>query len=105
NWDKLLHKIHFNLVSLYLQLYRCVIPTIDTAHIIPITNKFRPKKEVVLYYFRTLVCAILSDEDRKYNLQTLCSNTILFLYSVQQNSRSEEHTSELQSRFDLVCRL
>src|SRR5271167_5048325 len=25
--------------------------------------------------------------------------------SVPQHSRSEEHTSELQSRFDLVCRL
>src|SRR5699024_12550858 len=24
---------------------------------------------------------------------------------VRQNARSEEHTSELQSRFDLVCRL
>src|SRR5699024_977440 len=28
-----------------------------------------------------------------------------YLVTVQRNSRSEEHTSELQSRFDLVCRL
>src|SRR5699024_10239329 len=29
----------------------------------------------------------------------------LFLYSIMGQLRSEEHTSELQSRFDLVCRL
>src|SRR5699024_12485412 len=28
-----------------------------------------------------------------------------FIYFLDQESRSEEHTSELQSRFDLVCRL
>src|SRR5699024_11481226 len=27
------------------------------------------------------------------------------LYTLDRSSRSEEHTSELQSRFDLVCRL
>src|SRR5207249_11694785 len=29
----------------------------------------------------------------------------LYLLSIHYRSRSEEHTSELQSRFDLVCRL
>src|SRR5699024_12690641 len=29
----------------------------------------------------------------------------LFVHSVLHNRRSEEHTSELQSRFELVCRL
>src|SRR5437868_8990256 len=37
------------------------------------------------------------------------SNQFLSIYSIFYNSmilrRSEEHTSELQSRFDLVCRL
>src|SRR5699024_12100058 len=28
-----------------------------------------------------------------------------FLYMLKRDYRSEEHTSELQSRFDLVCRL
>src|SRR5699024_11471439 len=28
-----------------------------------------------------------------------------FIYTENINARSEEHTSELQSRFDLVCRL
>src|SRR5699024_12139368 len=40
------------------------------------------------------------------NLFTASSPTFLmFLPFVFWNVRSEEHTSELQSRFDLVCRL
>src|SRR5699024_12700987 len=37
----------------------------------------------------------LTDEDRKNNGR----------HSLEYKKRSEEHTSELQSRFDLVCRL
>src|SRR5207249_10236447 len=37
-------------------------------------------------------------------LSTIAENLILLRY-VEIRSRSEEHTSELQSRFDLVCRL
>src|SRR5699024_12329096 len=33
------------------------------------------------------------------------SSPVLVLLTFIQNARSEEHTSELQSRFDLVCRL
>src|SRR5699024_6199512 len=33
------------------------------------------------------------------------SNYISEKYDIKHESRSEEHTSELQSRFDLVCRL
>src|SRR5699024_12113045 len=32
-------------------------------------------------------------------------NSARSIFSLSTNSRSEEHTSELQSRFDLVCRL
>src|SRR5699024_11288515 len=32
-------------------------------------------------------------------------NNNLFSLAITHNGRSEEHTSELQSRFDLVCRL
>src|SRR5437868_12353397 len=34
-----------------------------------------------------------------------CLSLSFSLASVRNTSRSEEHTSELQSRFDLVCRL
>src|SRR5699024_11512858 len=33
------------------------------------------------------------------------SRSINFIFPCLPNPRSEEHTSELQSRFDLVCRL
>src|SRR5699024_12092282 len=36
------------------------------------------------------------------DVQTYCHNLITF---INEPLRSEEHTSELQSRFDLVCRL
>src|SRR5699024_12732999 len=37
----------------------------------------------------------------------ICSTMALIIYTLllKHNPRSEEHTSELQSRFDLVCRL
>src|SRR5699024_12585175 len=35
----------------------------------------------------------------------LTSRPVMLFYALMQQLRSEEHTSELQSRFDLVCRL
>src|SRR5699024_11964445 len=35
----------------------------------------------------------------------ICQYIFWFCSQNQSHSRSEEHTSELQSRFDLVCRL
>src|SRR5699024_11309330 len=56
---------------------------------------------------------IVSISNGDNGLPNSCSNKIkivpssLFLFYLNKNSadRSEEHTSELQSRFDLVCRL
>src|SRR5699024_11783563 len=39
-----------------------------------------------------------------YNISTDIIRKVVF-ESIADESRSEEHTSELQSRFDLVCRL
>src|SRR5207249_7333066 len=39
------------------------------------------------------------------NLWTPDGTTIVFVQGHHWHKRSEEHTSELQSRFDLVCRL
>src|SRR5699024_11604853 len=49
-------------------------------------------------------------EQRRINLIDFFTITNLFLLRIYYTSnrswtRSEEHTSELQSRFDLVCRL
>src|SRR5207249_5798150 len=38
-------------------------------------------------------------------LRTICVLAIMLIASLPTGLRSEEHTSELQSRFDLVCRL
>src|SRR5699024_11356950 len=48
-----------------------------------------------------IVAAVKSVENREY--QTLLEKRYLCFETWEQ--RSEEHTSELQSRFDLVCRL
>src|SRR5699024_11765181 len=43
----------------------------------------------------------------KYNFEDIITRNKTFLasFDVLRKLRSEEHTSELQSRFDLVCRL
>src|SRR5207249_5595730 len=50
-----------------------------------------------------LSCRKVSPKTRKGNLHTMAEVRALsqFFFGI----RSEEHTSELQSRFDLVCRL
>src|SRR5699024_11967515 len=71
-----------------------------------------------LYWNRNITCFIWS-----YKRQCICNNSGCITKSIQNGNknmeaktaviriqrvnvpRSEEHTSELQSRFDLVCRL
>src|SRR5438067_7489341 len=59
-----------------------------TSTLFPYTTLFRSIREVIG----------LRDH------RSAASATIRYSYAVGE-SRSEEHTSELQSRFDLVCRL
>src|SRR5438067_6184415 len=51
-------------------------------------------------------CNLLKDKSRRCSSETIRSTR---LRAIRESSfadcRSEEHTSELQSRFDLVCRL
>src|SRR5207249_8559869 len=42
---------------------------------------------------------------RYYSRPTAAFDSRQFQFGLKLNFRSEEHTSELQSRFDLVCRL
>src|SRR5207249_9009951 len=41
----------------------------------------------------------------QFRTPLMIARTQLLITSEQSEARSEEHTSELQSRFDLVCRL
>src|SRR5699024_12626929 len=53
------------------------------------------------------LCTLGTNEIYKTTLyvNSFLQFTYLFYTRVFQHNRSEEHTSELQSRFDLVCRL
>src|SRR5699024_11476568 len=52
---------------------------------------------------------ILASEEIEESLQEVLNNyetaTLERIIGILNSGRSEEHTSELQSRFDLVCRL
>src|SRR5699024_12658333 len=48
---------------------------------------------------------ILVDKNNDTNRAMLLSISFLLAALFVETTRSEEHTSELQSRFDLVCRL
>src|SRR5699024_12088790 len=47
----------------------------------------------------------LFDDAIVHHINAVTQYHRFFLIMGDKNSRSEEHTSELQSRFDLVCRL
>src|SRR5699024_11389845 len=54
---------------------------------------------------RTIIEKVLMEKSAKEVLSLLEENKIANAQLNTMNQRSEEHTSELQSRFDLVCRL
>src|SRR5699024_12844580 len=82
-----------------------ITPTSPTSSLFPYTTLFR--SEYVLPGEGTQVSdggrlALLQIRfDNRFSMPQLLMITILALLC----RRSEEHTSELQSRFDLVCRL
>src|SRR5699024_11228628 len=56
---------------------------------------------------RTVINNVISDSNTTMLSEHQIRDTIAKRFQVNrvENVRSEEHTSELQSRFDLVCRL
>src|SRR5207249_12011032 len=69
----------------------------------PVTSQIKGYPfEVVLPQGLTVTGAVLSDHLK--NLDWRARHAV-FKGRARQSRRSEEHTSELQSRFDLVCRL
>src|SRR5699024_12634019 len=77
----------------------CIIRLTRRSSLFPYTTLFRSKK---------LVVVLLKIKIPKTTLQlstfTNVSKMKKQLVSLGKTRRSEEHTSELQSRFDLVCR-
>src|SRR5207249_9157164 len=70
----------------------CSLPSEVTA-IFPFVDKF-------MLLIRKCGCVPEGESDVEIALREARANAI-----IHGNHRSEEHTSELQSRFDLVCRL
>src|SRR2546421_6858633 len=67
----------------------------------------RPPRSTLFPYttlFRSALLDALAEEDWPGNVREL-ENTIARMVVISPEPRSEEHTSELQSRSDLVCRL
>src|SRR5207249_10603591 len=80
----------FPLLSLPLFFFFLMLPPPPTSPLFPYTTLFR--SFLLLPSHMQLIMGIGTAEE-------------IALAEVKAQERSEEHTSELQSRFDLVCRL
>src|SRR5437868_8844208 len=78
------------------QLYSILLPRAPRSTLFPYTTLFRSSLSFINR--STVYCSPFCRN------VTFASHASL-LCSFGNGSRSEEHTSELQSRFDLVCRL
>src|SRR5699024_12537780 len=93
----------------------CVLPSIPLSSFSPpppppeistlsLTTLFRSSPGAVLVLPRTLTC-IAESWNLLAGKKIFSQATQKILTWIIPRHRSEEHTSELQSRFDLVCRL
>src|SRR2546421_9690466 len=62
----------------------------------------RPPRSTLFPYTRS---SDLTSSNTSVGTASCCASTTFSANISRDNSRSEEHTSELQSRSDLVCRL
>src|SRR5699024_12763820 len=80
-------------LNVLIFLVRCSVHIRD-IHSFPT----RRSSDLIIFLFLVDILSILKEDknDSKYHF---------YFRSVNSRWRSEEHTSELQSRFDLLCRL
>src|SRR5699024_12537040 len=91
--------IHFRIVSMFSRL-----PRPPTSTLFPYTTLFR--SALVAPFFQIVHSRGIANiivEAEFLSVKTVVAP--VDINSVPEHVRSEEHTSELQSRFDLVCRL
>src|SRR5699024_12429771 len=74
-------------ISIFLSLFFSVLPPPPRSTLFPYTTLFRSEWLLSAYF------------------PNIAMENMHVIGHFQQSQRSEEHTSELQSRFDLVCRL
>src|SRR5699024_11506194 len=63
------------------------------------------RKTPILFSDTKDICFFHTHGNHNLNNHWFSANHILDIHSSKNKNRSEEHTSELQSRFDLVCGL
>src|SRR5699024_12793118 len=94
--------LHLFAICLQCSLFILLLRPPPRSTLFPYTTLFRSKSETITELIKDQV---LHPEEYVFWDWNKEFNVILFFQSQNTYSRSEEHTSELQSRFDLVCRL
>src|SRR5699024_12544955 len=96
--------LHSSVYYTYPRTYiSFIIPQHPRSPLFPYTTLFR-SRSVSYDYIRSVAFLFFRFQHRLGSVASLEWKCFLVvLYKVE--TRSEEHTSELQSRFDLVCRL
>src|SRR5438094_9317112 len=92
--------------SVYFSLYRFCVHFLCLIHLIFFFFLMirRPPRST-LFPYTTLFRSVVNEKGLERALATPSVSTIGYPYSISAYFRSEEHTSELQSPYDLVCRL
>src|SRR5699024_12544483 len=89
--------------SSYLPSFFSLIQQPPTSTLFPYTTLFRSptnSKSHIFHHLKPLTLLPFLPFLLSYH-----HISVIVKFFIQSQSRSEEHTSELQSRFDLVCRL
>src|SRR5437868_9756630 len=76
-----------------------MLPRPPRSTLFPYTTLFRSAKQLDTYTEYAIFAATMQSQDPRKRI------ALVDALNARNPKRSEEHTSELQSRFDLVCRL
>src|SRR5699024_12388277 len=95
----------FSFVSLFL--FFLLLPPPPPSTLFPYTTLFRSSQAPAFPADTDLLMVMLGTNDllQGRTPSETAQRMLRFLAGLTVEHRSEEHTSELQSRFDLVCRL
>src|SRR5699024_12717318 len=96
-----LHYLHLSYSTPFI-FFSLIIPRPPTSTLFPYTTLFRSIVYIIFSF--NLLCKSIIMSLSTRNTLILISGWVNRKFS-NDKIRSEEHTSELQSRFDLVCRL
>src|SRR5207247_8695265 len=97
------------LFLLYSHCLRCDLPSFPTRRSSDLVSKLAICQIAVAFFGRSHPRAEMNlvDRNRRFEpiLRATLAHPLLVAPEIPVDVRSEEHTSELQSRVDLVCRL